>query len=562
VNIAERFKVTDPSLALAHCLAALDESGPPPTERLIFPAGEFKTTKGTFIFDDEAAHLVMDDWQEWTGGLPQKGSSDYEHDQAKDFIPGHMKLDSSSYDLEIIEGGLWAVNIRWTDLAAGMISKREKRFTSPWWLFEKASRRIVRYINFGLVSLPATIAQPELVAAAASVQVPESFAACFAGYTLPVLTPETAAATPASENPEMPTENTPAATASQTPPPAPTPAPPPVVAATASYKDPNYVATMHCYGLRYAVSTAMENMMVNVQLAAELPVMAAAIGIAKHCGEMADHVAKCAAALAENVPAGEEMDDDAPDSASIMASIERLPAEVKTKVEAAVAACKANKCGGLLQKAHAAALATVGAKRFDKGALSALRSTHELVTATYALTKESTPVTAQAALAAMGRDMPALRDETAAAQAAEAKAKEDAEKAKAEAKATAAAADQKEYDNLIEANRNKVPKGADEQWVRAHIKADEAAGVTASQALAAYLKAKRPVTISVTHEQGAAGGATAANPATQDAAQREAVIAATEPDALQLAAWATTGGGPERLRELKIAKAKTLGLIS
>lgn len=500
----------------AHCLASI-APGELPTERLIFPAGDFVTTKGTFLFDAEAAAAVMADWNEWTGGLPQKGSSDYEHDQSKDNIPGHLKLDSSSYDLEVRDGALWTVNIRWTDLAAGMIERREKRFTSPWWLYEKATKRIIRYINFGLVSMPATIAQPELITGAAAsrsfAQVPD----LFAGYASAMAsasgaasganaatTDEAAAAASAAAaaaGASAAAAGAPAATTTTSPTTTTTPqGETATMTMKPDYKDPGFKPTQHGWDLRDMTSSALHNMQCSVRLHNEVPMLAAAMGLPKHVEHLAEHVAHCAAAMVHHMVMGDEMPMDMDTDAS------KLPAEVAAKVNAAIAACKAVKIG-----------AAKGSRAAAADTASALAS-------------------AQAETAAAKEALVAAKAETAAALA----GKVAAEKA----------ADQVKYDDLIEKNRSKITKGAQEAWVRAN--------VIGSAKLAEHIATLKPVAVSGQHQQGSAGIATAH----QSAEDRQKIIQDVELPAATLAAWVETGGHPQRLFNLQEQEAKRLGLVS
>lgn len=570
--------MTNPDWASAYCLASID-GVTPPTERLIFPRGDFKTTKGTFVFDDEAAKLVMADWLEWTGGLPDKGAADYEHDQSKDYIPGQDKLDSASFDLEVIQGALWATNIKWTARAAAMIANREKRFTSPWWLYERGSKRIIRFINFGLVSLPATLGQKELMAASkapnsAMVQIP---ADAFAGYfeTSQAMPERPVASAQAGTNPDpaesTPPKSTPAAeTASSSP-----SEPPPVIETAAapeapiqekaaqmsqSYKDPNFQATRHGYALRYMASMAMDEMMTAIHLHSEVPMLSAAMNLSAVCTSQAELVMHCAGAMAECVTAADaDMDDDTEVDASLAALIEKLPAELKTKINSAVASCKAAKIGGLVQKAHKEALAAAGAERFGKGAFSSIAeitASKPILAAVATITGEKDSARASAALAALQQDIPELRKRAEEATAAAAKATE----AKEAAEKTA---DSVKYESLMTANKAKMPGKTDEEWVRANIKT--------ADALDAYFKSKKTVsTLATNYEQSAttsnaqaAATAAAQDPvlAAQAAKDREALIESVELDAQELAGWVTTGGGDDRLKNLKEKKARKLGLI-
>ncbi|HNB04346.1 MAG TPA: phage protease [Thauera aminoaromatica] len=571
-DIRERYKVSNPDWASAYCLASLGDTTTPPRERLIFPKGDFKTTKGTFVFDDEAARMVMEDWNEWTGGLPDKGAADYEHDQSKDYLPGQDKLDSASFDLEVVKGALWATNIKWTPLATKIIANREKRFTSPWWLYERSSKRIIRFINFGLVSLPATLGQKELMAASnaptsASVQVPGD---AFAGYYesshgTPDRTVQTAVASqdPPPPAPAEPLAAVAASTSSSEPPPVPALAAAPEVttqekAATMAYKDPNFVATRHGYALRYMASMAMDEMMCAIHLNGEVPMLASAMNLSSVCASQAELVTHCAGAMAECMTdADADMDDDTEVDASLASVIAKLPDEAKTKVEAALASCKASKIGGLVQKAHKAALAAAGTERFGKGAMTALASltaAKTVLSAVATITGEQDPIRAAAALAAMQQDNPALRERAEAAEkaTADATAAKDAAEKKAESLA---------YEQVMTANKAKVPAASEEAWCRANIKT--------ADALDAYFKAKKTPAIATNHEQPATTGTAAATTAAatsaspeQAAKDRDAIIASVEPDPKDLAGWASTGGGDERLKNLKEKKARKLGLIA
>lgn len=651
----------------------------------MFPANDFVTTKGTFLFDGAAAKMVMDDWAAWTGGLSQKGSSDYEHDQTRENIPGHMKLDSAAYDLDLHRGALWAVNINWTALASEMILKGEKRFTSPWWLYQKADKRICRFINFGLVSLPATIAQPEIMAAAAggaSIQVPDSFVGYieigtasraklaesdmagvvphkkfaldtsaswdgdaarkrmleWAGglgkkyaegftyvkgdgskesdYLLPhsdvkdghlvtvwgglkaaagrldqadipakdlpgvkahltahyhefgktapwekkpqrssivadfnnamarmlangeVEDDSIAAASASAETPAAGSggaaASTSAATSSET-----------AKMAKTDYSDKNFNPREHAYALRYMASAAMENMMSAIRMHDEVPQMSAAMGLPEHCSRMAEHVSKVCAAMTHHMQADDMGDDDMGDDGASQAAA-KLPTELRSKVEQAIADCKAAKCGGLLAKAHKAALASVGASRFDKAALSSFAGMKTLTDSAKALTGEESPLTMAASIASIQRDLPLLKEQ---AKAAEAKAKDAEAKAKTAGESAA-------YDAaIVDAKKlGKVVAGADELWVRANVKGIDA--------LKEYVKNKRPANIASTVEQGTPGAVTAAALASQTPEQRKALIESVEVPAAELAAWAQTGGGEQRLFERREAQAKKLGLIA
>lgn len=268
------------------------------------------------------------------------------------------------------------------------------------------------------------------------------------------------------------------------------------------YKDPAFKPTQHGWDLRDMTSSALHNMQCSVRLHNEVPMMAAAMGLPKHVEHLAEHVAHCAAAMVHHMVMGDEMpmDTDMDTDAS------KLPAEVATKVQAAIAACKAVKIGPAKAGRELAAAAA------------------------------SSLASVQAETAAAKAALVAAKAETAAALAAKAVAEK--------------AADDVKYNDLIEKNRTKILKGAQEEWVRAN--------VLGSAKLAEHIATLKPVTVAQQHEQGKAG----LSLAHQSAEDRKKIIEDVELSAAQLAAWVETGGGAGRLFNLQEQEAKRLGLVS
>ncbi len=135
----------------------------PPTEFRIFPRGEFSTTKGNFVFDAASAKSVLAHWKEHGIGL----SLDYEHASLED--AGQIASGAPAagwYDLEVRDGELWAVNVRWTPRAAEYLKDREYRYYSPAFATD-GKGHVTRLINVALTNLPATDDLPALVAAKA-----------------------------------------------------------------------------------------------------------------------------------------------------------------------------------------------------------------------------------------------------------------------------------------------------------------------------------------------------------------------------------------------------------
>ncbi len=141
-------------------LEALEVGPGPPTEFRIFPFGEIDTTKGRFLFDEEAARRVMEAWRDYGNRLP----IDYEHQTVDPVTNGPVPA-AGWFDLEVREDGLWAVNVEWTPKARELLANREYRYFSPTFRVDEG-RRIIELINVALVNLPATKRMTPLVAKA------------------------------------------------------------------------------------------------------------------------------------------------------------------------------------------------------------------------------------------------------------------------------------------------------------------------------------------------------------------------------------------------------------
>jgi phage I-like protein len=68
---------------------------------------------------------------------------------------------------EVRGGELWAKDVEWTPKGAAALKDREFRHFSPWVLFNKATRHIVRLMNVAITNLPATVGIEPLVASEA-----------------------------------------------------------------------------------------------------------------------------------------------------------------------------------------------------------------------------------------------------------------------------------------------------------------------------------------------------------------------------------------------------------
>lgn len=134
----------------------------PPVEFPIFAAGEIDTTKGKFLFDAEAAASVMADLADYGNELP----IDYNHGMAeeKPVDPALSGRAAGWFTPKLRNGALYATRIRWTPAAAAAIAAREWRYQSPWFLYDKETRRIGGLLNTALTNTPATKNLTPLVA--------------------------------------------------------------------------------------------------------------------------------------------------------------------------------------------------------------------------------------------------------------------------------------------------------------------------------------------------------------------------------------------------------------
>jgi len=134
----------------------------PPSEFRIFTAGQVETTKGTFVFDEDAAAAVMADYQ--AHGIDLMVDYDHAALGGTSADPALASRAAGWFNLEVRGGELWAVNVRWTPNAAQALRNREWRFMSP--AFEVGQdKRITSLLNVALTNIPATRRLTPLMAA-------------------------------------------------------------------------------------------------------------------------------------------------------------------------------------------------------------------------------------------------------------------------------------------------------------------------------------------------------------------------------------------------------------
>jgi phage I-like protein len=158
-------------------LLADGEQAALPNEFQIFKAGANETTKGTFVFDAEAARVVM-------ARYAQEGVElmvDLEH-LSLDDPAAASRVDVSDargwFRLELRGGELWATDVRWTPDGERRLREKTQRYISPAFLVDKETGRVSALLNVALVAMPATHEAPALVAAGRRTGM--SRAACYA----------------------------------------------------------------------------------------------------------------------------------------------------------------------------------------------------------------------------------------------------------------------------------------------------------------------------------------------------------------------------------------------
>ena len=142
----------------------------PPREFLIFRRGINTTTTGSVLFDDVAAESVLSAWRRWGVDL----IIDLEHASVLGENPATDRVDARDargyFDLELRNGELWAVNVRWTAEGERRIRERTQRYISPAFIPDEKTGRVVELINCALCSMPATHHAQELIAASYAAQ--------------------------------------------------------------------------------------------------------------------------------------------------------------------------------------------------------------------------------------------------------------------------------------------------------------------------------------------------------------------------------------------------------
>lgn len=139
-------------------------SDDPPTEFRIFRKGWNETTKGDALFDDLAAKMVMDEYKRH--GVDR--SIDLEHLSLDRESPNYDPDSRGAFNLEVRNGELWAVNVKWAPDGERRLRAKTQRYISPFFFLGAKSRRVTSVYNVAICSTPATHDAPALVAAVAA----------------------------------------------------------------------------------------------------------------------------------------------------------------------------------------------------------------------------------------------------------------------------------------------------------------------------------------------------------------------------------------------------------
>jgi phage I-like protein len=149
-------------------LRASSSASAAPTEFRIFAAGKNESTKGSFNFDEKSAKAVMAAAAERGVDIP----IDYAHgttDPMGMLNPEMAGKAAGWCSLELRDGELWAVNVRWTKNALAAIEAKEWRYISPTFAHDKDNRPQV-LLAVALENVPALHNLEPLVAASAGVK--------------------------------------------------------------------------------------------------------------------------------------------------------------------------------------------------------------------------------------------------------------------------------------------------------------------------------------------------------------------------------------------------------
>jgi phage I-like protein len=140
-----------------------------PSEFRVFPAGEFPTVKGNFIFSKRSAESVLS-WYK-SRGLRLMGDFEHMTDEPSSGRPPVISPASITNMIpearpnEAGEPELWVTDVKWTDRARTMLEKGEYAYFSPTFLHDPETNEVLALLRIALTNDPAIDALEPLVAA-------------------------------------------------------------------------------------------------------------------------------------------------------------------------------------------------------------------------------------------------------------------------------------------------------------------------------------------------------------------------------------------------------------
>lgn len=123
----------------------------PPTEFRVFKAGQNDTLEGVYYFTEKSAQSVINARADWGAEC----MIDLEHLSTDKKSPNYDPDARGWFDLELREGELWAVNVRWTEDGSERLRKKTQKYISPAFYFSE-SGEIEELFNVALVAMPKT----------------------------------------------------------------------------------------------------------------------------------------------------------------------------------------------------------------------------------------------------------------------------------------------------------------------------------------------------------------------------------------------------------------------
>lgn len=142
------------NLGIATCAVSVTPTG----EVQLFPAGEFRANDGRpkdaphWFIDAELAAVIIADFE----ARQNDTVIDYEHQTMLTVETGQLAPAAGWFSkLEWRDDGLYAVDVRWTERATGLIEGEEYKYISPVFTYDKKTGAIKRLLNAALTNNPA-----------------------------------------------------------------------------------------------------------------------------------------------------------------------------------------------------------------------------------------------------------------------------------------------------------------------------------------------------------------------------------------------------------------------